>query len=1375
MASLRLTLLGGLEARLSSGQPLALPPRKTGALLAYLAMPPGRARSREELMARFWSQRSERQARNSLRQALFALRRNLAPLDAPVLRIDGETVTLDPAHAQVDVLRFEELAERGTAHALRQATALYRGELLEGVVVRDPAFDEWLFYERERVRELAVRAHAKLLAHEMQSGPAERAIDTAHGLLRLDPLREETHRALMRLYAGQARWSAAARQYRVCRELLQQELGIEPEPESAALHEQIRERRLEDVDVPPSATREDPPSEGSPEEAPAAGRDETGVSCVRCRAANTDEAEYCVHCGARLALRCRKCGSRNRPAVSFCGQCGTSLLPYEGKGVSEEAAHAPDEMPAGAVEPEHRQLTVMYCELVGTARLGPEALQEAIGSYQDRCTAIVEALGGSPARYVGGGLLAYFGYPKAHEEDAERAVEAGLDVVDAVAALRDSFAHDEASALAVRVGISTGMVVAGDLVGERASEAGAVLGETPEIAMRLCRLSDPNTVVIGPETRRLAAGRFDYLDLGDRTLDDVEGPVRVWQVVAGRRAVSRFEAMHGGPLTSLVGRAEELALLLRRWELAKNGEGQVVLISGEPGIGKSRLAHTLRERILDETHSCIQHQCSAYHQSSAFYPVITQLEQDAGFLPDDATPVRQDKLRRLTVGHREEDVEEQIALLASLLSVPAPSEHAALELGRRRRKEATLELMLRRVRARAAASPVLCIFEDVHWLDPSTRDLLERLVEEVPELPVLLLLTFRPEFEPPWTDRAQTTHLTIGRMNPSECREMISELAGGRSLPVEVYDGLITKGEGVPLFVEELTKLALSSGLHQAGQDADESAGALPPLAIPATLQDSLTARLDQVGSAKEVAQMGALIGREFSIDLLAAVASWSDDELGSALGRLQESGLVFRRSSAAGATYVFKHALIQEAARSTLLPGHRRHLHTRIASALDAHFPDIAETRPELLARHYTEAALTEQAIDYWRRAGERAAGRAGHLEAISHFSEGLALLGKLPDSIARARREAALRIAAAQSMRIVDRVPDALDHLEHAERVTSAHGLTLERSRIHHLRGNLYFPLGDINACMNEHRLALQYGREAESVEQEARALGGLGDAEYARGRMLSAYGYFSRCVEMCREEGFEDIEVANLPMAGTTRHYRNEMHEALDDALRAYEGARRIRNIRAMILARACASYPLFELAQYDRMVTFADEMLELAGRLGARGWQSAALDHKARALHRQGKRAEAFEAARQALEMSRQATMQFVGPRALSLVVLLAKDSRQREKAQREAEALLRAGSVAHNHLWFHRYAIEVALEQKSWRDAERHATELERYTRSEPLPLIDFYIAQARALAMHGKDADREAAHHELFRLREQAKSENLWNALQALEEALSGG
>lgn len=1093
-----------------------------------------------------------------------------------------------------------------------------------------------------------------------------------------------------------------------------------------------------------------------------------GVTCTRCQTVNAYEAEYCAHCGARLLVSCQSCGAPNRPA-SFCNRCGTALPPVPAETLHEAVSV---DTASAAGETEHRHLTVLYCELAGagrlSARLDPEVLQDVMRSYQDRCTAVLEELGGYVARYVAGGILAYFGYPAAHEEDVERAVEAGLRVVEAVQGLKDTFRHSELSRLGARVGISTGTVVAGDLVGARASEQAAVLGETPQIAMQLCRVGESNTVVIGQETRRLAAGRFDYRDLGDHALNEVERPTHAWQVVSERRATSRFEATHGGSVTSLVGREEELAMLLRRWEFTQGGEGQVVLISGEPGIGKSRLVHALLEKLLDEEHSCVQYQCSAHHQASAFYPVIAQLEQEAGFSPDDTVSDRQDKLSALAVGR--DDRDEHIALLAALLSVPPPNEHPVLQLEPDQQKEATLTTLVHRISARSVEAPLLCIFEDIHWIDPSTEELIERLVDKVPELPVCLVLTFRPELTVPWTDRVQTTSLTVSRMNPSESRELVDRLSSAGSLPSGVYDDLITKSEGVPLFLEELTRLALDASVF------NEQTGSYQPwaaLTIPVTLQDSLTARLDRVGPAKDAAQVAALIGREIDPQLLAAVMPLENDQLADALEQLQASGLVYPRRRSGETSYVFKHTLIQEAARSTLLPGTRRRLHSRIASALETHFQELVETQPELLAWHYTEAGLAEQAVAHWQQAGERATARAAHFEAISHFSEGLKLLSQIPEDGQVARREVGLRIATAHSMRIVERIDEALEHLERAEHVASVHGLTLERSHVHHLRGNLHFPAGNIDGCLNEHELALQYAREAGSTELEARALGGLGDAEYARGCMLSAYGYFSRCVEMCRKEGLEDIEAPYLAMAAVARHYRNEMHEALDDALSAYDTATRTGNLRAKLVSLACAAYPAFELAQFDRLAALADEILELADRLGASGWRSVALDHKAHALQRQGKRGEALEVAREGVAVSRRAVMQFVGPRLLSLLALLTDDPRQRAEALQEGEELLRAGSLGHNHLWFHRHGIELALEEKDWCAVEHHAGALEAYTRSEPLPLIDFYIARGRALAMHGKGTDPAVARDELSRLRKRARDTNSWNALEALEGALA--
>ena len=626
----------------------------------------------------------------------------------------------------------------------------------------------------------------------------------------------------------------------------------------------------------------------------------------------------------------------------------------------------------------------MFCDLVGStplsARLDPEDLRGIIGAYHRCVTEIVEGFGGFVARYVGDGVLVYFGYPQAHEDDAERATRCGLALVDRVPEL------NQAEALHARVGIATGLVVVGGEVVEH-----DVAGDTPNLAARLQALAEPDTVVIAAGTRRLIGDLFEYRDFDEIKLKGIVGPVRAWQVLRPSAVASRFEALRGSALSPLVGRDEEIDLLLRRWTRAKAGDGQVVLVSGEPGIGKSRIIAELAERLSDEPHFRLRYFCSPYHQDSALFPFIEQLGRAAGFARDDPPAARLEKLEAMLALAAPPD--EYSALIAELLSLP-PSEHQPLpSLTPQRKKEKTLEALIRQLGGLAREQPVVMAFEDAHWIDPTSRELLDLTIDRVRGMPVLLIVTFRLEFQAPWARQPQVTMLALNRLDRHDRTALIEQIAGSAALPVEVIDQIADRTDGVPLFIEELTKSVLESGV--------------PAVGIPTTLHDSLMARLDRLSSVRRVAQIGSAIGREFPYALLRTVSRIPEDELRAALGRLVASELVFQRGTPPDAVYAFKHALVQDAAHSSLLRATRQQLHAEIAEALETLFPELMESQPEVCAQHYAEAGLTEKSAAFWGKAGRRSAARSAMAEAASQFQKGLDQLALLPDDFARQRQE--------------------------------------------------------------------------------------------------------------------------------------------------------------------------------------------------------------------------------------------------------------------------------------------------------------------------------------------------------------------------------
>jgi class 3 adenylate cyclase len=653
---------------------------------------------------------------------------------------------------------------------------------------------------------------------------------------------------------------------------------------------------------------------------------------------------------------------------------------------------------------ERRQLTVMFCDLVGSTalatRFDPEDLRDLIGDYHHAVADTVGRFDGFVAKYMGDGVLVYFGYPEAHEDDAERAVRAGLAVIEAVGRLP---ARQD---LRVRLGIATGLAVVGDLIGEGAAQERGVVGEPPNLAARLQALATPNTLVIAESTRRQIGGLFDLTDLGPQALAGFAEPQQAWRVIGQSGVLSRFEALRSGT-TPLVGREEEVELLIRRWQQAKTSEGRVVLISGEPGIGKSRLTAALSEQIGTEPACAISARRTT--RTARSIPSSHSSNAPLGLPATDIVEAKLGKLRALLApGSRDDD---NIALLSELLSLPSSA--AELNVSPQRKREKLFEAVLSQLEAVARHRPVLMVFEDAHWIDPTSRELLDLTVDRVRRLPVLLAITFRPEFQPPWGGRSQVTSLALNRLGERDGEALVQTLAGNAALTAEIVAEIVERTDGVPLFVEELTKAVLESAAQGDRVAAVLATTSLAALSVPATLHASLMARLDRLGpAAKEIAQVGAVLGREFAYELIEPVALRPAKDLQAALGQLGNAGLLFCRGTAPHASYLFKHALVQDAAYSTLLRGRRQELHARVALALEEHFADLVERQPELLAHHLTGAAETERAVAQWLKAGQLAAARSAHFEAIAHFGRGLSLLGSLPETEERDQREITLQL---------------------------------------------------------------------------------------------------------------------------------------------------------------------------------------------------------------------------------------------------------------------------------------------------------------------------------------------------------------------------
>src|SRR5262245_40795011 len=778
-------------------------------------------------------------------------------------------------------------------------------------------------------------------------------------------------------------------------------------------------------------------------------------------------------------------------------------------------------------EAERRQLTVLFCDLVDStvlaSRLDPEEWREVVRAYQDACAKVIARYEGHIAQYLGDGLLIYFGYPQAHENDAQRAVRAGLGMVEALGQLNTRLAPERGVQLAVRLGIHTGRVVVGEMGGGARQEQLA-LGETPNVAARLQGIATANTLVISATTYHLLGGFFVCQSLGIPVLKGVAQPLEAYQVRYESMARSRLEAAGRTGLTPLVGREQEVALLRERWEQVKDGSGQMVLLSGEAGIGKSRLVQVLTEQVASEPQAWLTPcQCSPYYQHTALYPLIDLLERVV--LRFDRAESPQQKLGKLEgfLVQYGLPLADAVPLFASLLSLQLGADYASLTLSPEQQKQRTLHAFLTILLRIAAQQPVLFVMEDLHWVDPTTLEFLSLLVDQGPTARILALFTYRPDFTPPWTGRSHVTQMMLPRLPRRQAAELSGRVAHGKVLPAEVVEQVVAKTDGVPLFVEELTKMVLESGLLQERAEHYELTGPLPPLAIPTTLHDSLMARLDRLAAVKALAQLGATLGREFSYELLQAVAPWDEDTLQRGLHQLVAAEFLYQQGLPPQATYRFKHALIQDAAYQSLLRSTRQQYHQRIAQVLEAHFPETAEPQPELLAQHYTEAGAPERAVGYWQQAGEKTPDRSAQIEAINHLQRGLELLKTAPHLPESPQRELDLQIklGAAFSALKGYGAPEVEHAYARAHVLCQQVGDTPQLFPV--LRGleNFYLVRGQVYLARNLAEQLLTLAQRGHDPARISLAHLALGAALYWLGENEAALSYLAQGVVLCEAQ--------------------------------------------------------------------------------------------------------------------------------------------------------------------------------------------------------------------------------------------------------------
>ena len=894
--------------------------------------------------------------------------------------------------------------------------------------------------------------------------------------------------------------------------------------------------------------------------------------------------------------------------------------------IAELAGAVPVSPQPALIEPkahdaaERRQVTVMFSDLVGStalsARMDPEDLREVISAYQKCVAETVRRFGGFVAKYMGDGVLVYFGYPEAHEDDAERAVRAGLELVAAVSDLKTH------AALQTRVGIATGLVVVGDLIGSGEAQERGIVGETPNLAARLQAMAQPNTVVIAESTRKLLGNLFELEDLGAKDLKGIAGPARAWAALRASSVEGRFDAMHTAGLTALVGREEEFELLLRRWSKAKTGEGQVVLLSGEAGIGKSRLIAALLESIAAELHTRLRYFCSPQHTDSALYPIISQMERAAGLAHNDTPHAKLDKLDAVLA--QSFTPTQDAALLAEMLSQPNDGRYPTVELAPQQRRQKTLEALTAQIEVLSRSKPVLMIFEDAHWIDPTSLEALGRAVDRIRTLGVLVIVTHRPEFEPPWIGRPYVTALTINRLGEQAIAAMIDRVAGNKPLPANVRKDIVERTDGIPLFVEEMTKAVLEA---ESEGEARHTVAAVPSpaLAVPASLHASLMARLDRLGPAKEVAQIGAAIGREFSHELLRAVAGKPEAELASALERLIAAGLLFRQGVPPHATYLFKHALVQDAAYSTMLREPRRALHARIAETIESSFAEVAENQPELLARHFTEAGLVERAASLWGKAGQRSLARSALVEATAQFNRALAQIAVLPATPALRREQIKLQVALIHTLYHVKgaAAPETIAAVERARLVIEQAEAIGEAPEDPLLLFSVLYGFwvaslvafnGDAVSELATQFLAVAEKKRATGMRMLGHRLRGMSllfTGVIAEGRVNfdQAMALYDPAEHLPLATRFgQDVRVAALSWRSVALWLLGYPEAALANAEHALKEAREIGQAATLMYALTNTSPVLVGCGSYELVNAQLDELIALADEKGASYWKA-----------------------------------------------------------------------------------------------------------------------------------------------------------------------
>jgi len=1079
------------------------------------------------------------------------------------------------------------------------------------------------------------------------------------------------------------------------------------------------------------------------------------VQCTSCQRQCPEGCKFCPACGAQLKIVCGPCGFANEPDGKFCGGCGTSL------DAADDGAASPTLRPLPATnEAERRQLTVMFCDLVGSTelseRLDPEDLRDAITTYQDRTAKAIERYGGYIARYMGDGILIYFGYPNAHERDAERAVRAGLDII---AAMHGHHASD-GTTLEVRIGAATGMVVAGDIIGSGAAEERAVLGDTPNLAARLQGLAKPGTMVISATTQMLCGQGLRSSNLGEHTLKGIAKPVAAYSADAFKNLSSH----HLSPTSAsiLSGRKEPLNGFSKLWNAARNGRGGAMLIKGEAGIGKSVLLSAYREQVQKDGGGEIVLVGSEFHQDSPLRPFQEYFLAKLKIVTDDDVENKWSSVEQL-ISTLDLNAEQLCPIIGHVLALPSTDAYPPLNLDGAVLKDKTARALRDIVRAQTEQRPHILIAEDAQWMDASTLDVIELILSDNRARKQIFVVSTRPGLNVAAFEKNLSKTYELDRLDATIARQIVIQIAANAQLQPSQIDNILEHADGVPLFLEEITKSVIEANRdHQ--DDTD--------LSIPTTLQDSLMARLDRLGSAKAVAQTAAVIGRVFHRTVLSAITKNDTADLESALLDLVTAGLITPVTAGPAGSFEFKQALIRDAAYQSLLIRTRCDLHRHVADALDAANSQGVHSEPEVIAHHLTAANLPERALPLWTKAARSAAKRWANTEAVSFFNK--ALTAHRQANPQETSTEVGLLLDMIASMRIIDRFDDAFKALDSAEGLCGKGGPSEELIRIHILRGNLYFPLGNAEGCLKQHTEACRLARDLGRTDLEARALGGIGDALALEGKMSLAEDHYDQSVKICRAHDLPDIETGNLAMRGHMRIYLLRFKDAIEDCHRATALAVDAGNRRSeMVSQGSMLAKVLAEQGQWADAERALLSALDIARTLGALRYLPMYLSLLARIQWATNRKADALVSAKEALTHARKDGMVYTGAMALGAYAKVCDHHQTANDCLKEGMEILTGRIPAHNYLWFHLDAMDTGLAWKDWAVVDHHADTFEAFALPKNIPWAIFHIERCRLLAKVGRDNATENDYARLKIMMEDAKARHQIPALHSIQNAIS--